>query len=69
MHLKDAPEIEKLSVAEKILLVKEIWESITSEEPSVPVPESHRVELDRRLAEYEQHPGELLALEELQKRL
>ena len=69
MHVNDIPEIERLSIAEKILLVEDLWESIASEESSVPVPQSHREELDRRLAEYEKDPGRLLTLEDLRGRI
>jgi putative addiction module component (TIGR02574 family) len=69
MRVNDIPEIERLSVAEKILLVEDLWEDIASDESSVPVPQSHRDELDRRLAEYEKDPGRLLTLEDLRGRV
>ena len=31
MRVKDIPEIKKLSMSEKILLVEELWDSIASE--------------------------------------
>jgi putative addiction module component (TIGR02574 family) len=69
MRLNDIPEIARLSVPERILLLEDLWESIASEPSSVPVPGSHRAELDRRLAEYERDPGKLLTLEELRQRI
>jgi hypothetical protein len=39
------------------------------DESDVPVPQSHTVELDRRLKRYESAPGILLSLEELQTRI
>lgn len=68
MALADIPGIEQLSVAERILLIEELWESIAAEPASVPVPQSHRAELDRRLAAYEKDPGRLLSLEDLRDR-
>jgi putative addiction module component (TIGR02574 family) len=65
----DIPGIAQLSTPEKILLVEDLWDSITSDESSVPVPQSHMEELDRRLKSYESHPGNLLSLEELQRRV
>ena len=38
MRVKDIPQIEKLSVSEKILLVEDIWDNISSEESAIPVP-------------------------------
>jgi putative addiction module component (TIGR02574 family) len=67
MRVKDIPEIEKLSTAEKILLVEDIWDNISSEESVVPVPQSHMTELDIRFAKYKSGPGELLSLDDLKK--
>ncbi len=69
MRVIDIPEISKLSTPEKILLLEDLWDSIASEESSVPFPKSHMEELDRRLKRYESRPGELLSFEELQARI
>jgi putative addiction module component (TIGR02574 family) len=69
MRLDEIPEIARLSVPERILLLEDLWESIASEPSSVPVPQSHRAELDRRLAGYEKDPGRLLTLEDLRQRV
>ena len=69
MRASDIPEINKLSAPEKILLVEDLWDSITSDESLVPVPQSHMDELDRRLKEYDSAPGNLLSLEELRTRI
>jgi len=69
MRVIDIPEIEKLSIPEKILLVEDLWDKISFEESAVPVPESHLRELDRRLARHKSSPGELLSLDELRKRI
>ena len=69
MRLTDIPEIEQLSTPEKILLVEDLWDSITRDESSLIVPQSHKDELDRRLEAYESNPGDLLTLEELRSRI
>lgn len=69
MRVKDLPEISKLSTAEKILLVEDLWDSISAAESSIPVPESHRTELDKRLKRYEAAPGALLSLDDLRARI
>lgn len=69
MRISDIPEIIKLSTPEKILLVEDLWDSIASDESSVPVPQGHKEELDRRLKSYQANPGNLLSLEELQVRI
>ena len=69
MRLDDLPEISRLSVPERILLLEDLWDTIASEPSSVPVPESHRAELDRRQAELDENPGMLLTLDDLQQRV
>ena len=69
MHVKDIPEINKLSIPEKILLVDDLWDNIYFAEFDVPVPQSHISELDRRLARHKSNPGKLLSLDELRTRI
>ncbi len=69
MRVKDLPEISKLSTPEKILLVEDLWDSISADEASIPVPESHKAALDERLKRYESAPGGLLSLDELRMRI
>ena len=42
-------DIRRLSVAERIQLVEDIWETIAASDEDVPVTEAQRRELDRRL--------------------
>jgi putative addiction module component (TIGR02574 family) len=69
MRVKDLPEISKLSTPEKILLVEDLWDSISADEASIPVPESHKAELDARLKRHESAPGALLSLDDLRTRI
>jgi putative addiction module component (TIGR02574 family) len=69
MRVEDMPQIARLTAAEKILLVEDIWDSIVTEQSNVAVPASHREELDRRLADYKKNPGRLLTLDDLRARL
>ena len=68
MKVTDIPKISRLSTAEKILFVEDVWDSISSKE-RIPMPESHKAELDRRLAKYRNRSGGLLSLKELQARI
>ncbi len=45
-------EIKKLSIAERILLVEEIWDSIVADQEAVEITAAQRTELDRRLEAY-----------------
>ncbi len=69
MRVTDIPEIAQLSIPEKILLVEDLWDNIVSAETRLPIPQSHKDELNRRLRLHEAVPGNLLSLEELQERI
>ena len=69
MRVKDLPEISKLSTPEKILLVEDLWDTISADDSSIPVPESHKTELDKRLKRYQFAPGTLLSLDDLRTRI
>ncbi|MBI5075370.1 MAG: addiction module protein [Nitrospirae bacterium] len=69
MRVIDIPQIEKLGVAEKILLIEDLWDSISAEESAIPAPQSHIKELNRRFARYKSYPGALLSLDELRIRI
>ena len=44
-------EILRLPADQQIQLVEEVWDRIAASPTNVPVPEWHRAELDRRLAD------------------
>ena len=69
MRASDIPGISQLSMPEKILLVEDLWEAIAADEANVPVPDSHREELDRRYERFTADPGRLLSMEELRARI
>ncbi len=69
MKVEDIPEISNLSVPEKILFIEDLWDGIVSADSEVPIPESHKDELDKRFEKYSKAPGELLSLKELQVRV
>ena len=69
MQAGDIPQITKLSTPEKILLLEDLWDSIASDESGVPVPQSHKEELNRRVKQFQSAPGGLLSLDELQARI
>lgn len=58
MKSKELSKILELSVAQRILIVEEIWDSIVADSPdSVPLIESQKKELDKRLNSYRENPG------------
>lgn len=48
----DSFDFERLSVAERLVLVERIWESIERDRHLSPLTDAQRQELDRRLAAY-----------------
>ena len=65
----DIPQIAELSKPEKILFVEELWDEISGEDDGIPVPESHKRELDKRLKNHQKKPGDIITLKELQIRI
>jgi putative addiction module component (TIGR02574 family) len=62
-------EIKKLSVAERILLVEEIWDSIAAEQETLLLTNGQREGLDRRIASYNESPGKGATWDEIKNRL
>ncbi len=69
MKVADIPAIYQLSIPERIILVEDIWDSISSEEASVSVSGSHEEEIEKRFLRYKSNPENLLSLEQLQERI
>ncbi len=57
--------IKKLSVAERILLVEEIWDTIAAENEAFELSQSQREELDRRIESFKANPSQGRAWEEI----
>ena len=55
--------IERLSVEERLVLVEELWDSIAA---ATPLTDAQRGELDRRLADHEAHPDDVVSWEEVE---
>jgi len=55
--------IDRLSVADRLILVEELWDSIAA---ATPLTDAQRAELDRRLADHEANPDDVVSWEEVQ---
>lgn len=58
-------EIAKLSVAERLELVEDIWDTIAAAPDALPVTDAQRQELDRRMADYREHPDDVRSWKEI----
>lgn len=56
MQALSKADILKLSVAERILLVEDIWDSIAELPEELTLSEAQQQELDRRLEAYHKNP-------------
>ena len=59
--------IDRLSAEHRLRLIEEIWESLSAD--STAIPESHREELDRRIAAADADPTAGKPWEEVRARL
>jgi putative addiction module component (TIGR02574 family) len=50
-------DISGLSLAERIQLAEDLWDSVAAETGELPLSEAQTAELDRRLAELARDPG------------
>ena len=57
--------IDRLSVEERLALVEDLWDSIAEESAATPLSDAHRAELDRRLAEHEANPNDVVSWEDV----
>ena len=66
---KPAIDYRKLSIAERLQLVEDIWDSIAEETPVMPVPPEVLDEAERRLAEHQADPDSAIPWEEVRAEL
>ena len=69
MITASVPEITQLSVAERIQLVEDIWDTIVAEPESVALTEAQMQELDQRLDDYHTNPHTGSSWQEVRQRI
>jgi putative addiction module component (TIGR02574 family) len=62
-------ELLKLSVAERIQLVEDLWDSIAADPEGLPLTDAQKAELDRRLGEHQRDPDSAVPWEAVRERL
>jgi putative addiction module component (TIGR02574 family) len=62
----EALGIDRLSVAERMALVQEIWDSIARETEQSPLSEAEQREIDRRWAAHRANPGAAVPWEQVE---
>jgi putative addiction module component (TIGR02574 family) len=61
--------IDQLSVADRITLVQEIWDSILDSPEQVPLTEAQKQILDKRIADLDANPHNVLTWDEIKARV
>jgi putative addiction module component (TIGR02574 family) len=62
-------DILQLTIAERIQLAEDIWDSVAAFPEAIPLTEAQREELDRRLQAYAENPNEGISWVELRDKL
>ena len=57
--------IDRLSVEERLALVEDLWDSIAEESAATSLTDAQRAELERRLADHEANPNDVIPWEEV----
>jgi putative addiction module component (TIGR02574 family) len=66
---KRAIDYEKLSIAERLQLVEDIWDSIADETEALPLTDAQKAELDRRLEQHRRDPDSAIPWEQVREEL
>ena len=69
MILETIPGVNRLTAAEKLLLVSELWDDLAAHPTEVPVSREQIAELDRRMDAYRRDPSQVTSWEAIQQRI
>jgi putative addiction module component (TIGR02574 family) len=69
MTALEIKNVMEMPVEQRILLVEDMWDSIRPQSQRIPIPESHKQELDRRFSKYKQNASALLDDRQLRQAL
>ncbi|MBL8025858.1 MAG: addiction module protein [Fibrobacteres bacterium] len=60
---------QKLNIANQVMHVESLWDSISERVNELPVPLSHQRELKRRKQDAKKNPGAMISYDEFMSRL
>ena len=69
MILETIPALCRLTAAEKLLLVTELWDDLAAHPNEVPVTPEQLAELDRRMIAHREDPSQVNSWEAIQQRI
>ncbi len=62
-------DIDQLTMPQRLELIALLWDSIPDTVEALPLPEWHRMELERRLASADADPGSAIRWDQVKARL
>ncbi len=62
-------DLKHLPLAQRVQLVEDLWDSIAAELESMPLSDSLKREMDRRLEDYLKDPTRAVPYEEVKRRM
>lgn len=68
-RMMEALGIDRLSVEDRLQLVEEIWDSIAASPELAPLTEAQKQDLDRRVADLEANPENVVTWDEIKARI
>ena len=69
MVAEKIPQLQNLSSEEKLILVGELWDQLAADPAAFPQRDDHVKLLETRLAHFREHPEDVVAWEEVKKRI
>lgn len=69
MILEKFPEVKRLSPAEKLQFVSELWNELEAHPNEIPVAREVIDELDRRMKHFQEHPEAFTTWEAVKERI
>ncbi len=69
MILEKIPAVSRLTPAEKLILVTELWDDLAAHPADFPVSREQFAEVERRMEEYRRDPSQVTTWEVVQKRI
>jgi putative addiction module component (TIGR02574 family) len=69
MIIETIPGVNRLTAAEKLVLVSELWDDLAANPAEVPVSREQIAELDRRIEAYHRDPSQVTSWETIQQRV
>lgn len=57
--------IDNLGLDERLALIEELWDGISDDVASIPLTDPQRTELERRIADHDENPDDVIAWDAL----